>query len=136
MLLSCEPLHSWDRERSNTHAKSPRFVRKGFRHPFFLHSAASAITSPPHKAYSLGVFLIKGPRFWSRARSRLLAKAAHVSGGKICPEFAPRDSWVSPFVESCHSHANCSATASTHIIANAKTPATARSLSPSEWVRK
>src|SRR5829696_5234628 len=90
MLLSCEPLHSWDRERSNTHAKSPRFVRKGFRHPFFLHSAASAITSPPHKAYSLGVFLIKGPRFWSRARSRLLAKATHVSGGKICPEFAPQ----------------------------------------------
>src|SRR5829696_1471366 len=90
MLLSCEPLHSWDRERSNTHAKSPRFVRKGFRHPFFLHSAASAITSPPHKAYSLGVFLIKGPRFWSRARSRLLAKATHVSDGKICPEFAPQ----------------------------------------------
>src|SRR5215208_541835 len=92
MLLSCDPLHSWDRERSNTHAKSPRFVRKGFHHPFFLHSAASAITSPPHKAYSLGVFLIKGARFWSRARSRLLAKAAHVSGGKICPEFAPRRS--------------------------------------------
>src|SRR5215204_4448066 len=92
MLLSCDPQRRGDRERSSTHAMSPRFVRKGFRHPFFLHSAASAITSPPHKAYSLGVFLIEGPRFWSRARSRLLAKATHVSGGKICPGFALRRS--------------------------------------------
>src|SRR5215211_4918114 len=56
MQPSCDPLRSWDRERSNTVAMSQRFVRKGFRHPFFLHSAASAIAPPPHKAYSLGVF--------------------------------------------------------------------------------
>src|SRR5215208_202548 len=46
MQPSCEPLHSWDRGRSNTLAMSQRFVHKEFRHPFFLHSAASAITSP------------------------------------------------------------------------------------------
>src|SRR5215208_3972146 len=46
MQPSCEPLHSWDRGRSNTLAMSQRFVHKEFRRPFFLHSAASAITSP------------------------------------------------------------------------------------------
>src|SRR5215211_1499745 len=56
MQPSCDPLHSWDRERSNTLAMNQRCAHKGLRHPFFLHSAALAITSPPHEAHSLGVF--------------------------------------------------------------------------------
>src|SRR5829696_1276839 len=91
MLLSCEPLHSWDRERSNTHAKSQRFVRKGFRHPFFLHSAASAITSPPHKAYSLGVFPNKGAQVL--VTSALLAPGEGHSrvGRKNLPRIRPSE---------------------------------------------
>src|ERR671910_1011850 len=49
MQPSCDPLHSWDRERSNTAAMSQRCAHKGFRHPFFLHSAPLAITPLPTK---------------------------------------------------------------------------------------
>src|SRR5215212_144654 len=56
MLPSYDPLRRQDRGHSNTHAKSQRFVRKGFHHPFVLHSGALAITSPSHKVHSLGMF--------------------------------------------------------------------------------
>src|SRR5215208_402389 len=57
MRPSYAPLQRQDRGHSNTHAKRSRYAHKGFHHPFFLHSAALAITSPPpHKGHSLGVF--------------------------------------------------------------------------------
>src|SRR5215212_5398104 len=65
---------------------------QGVPSPFFPAQRGISDHLPlPTKGIPQGCFL-KGPRFWSRARSRLLARAAHVSGGKICPEFAPRRS--------------------------------------------
>src|SRR5215212_187817 len=65
---------------------------QGVPSPFFPAQRGISDHLPlPTKGIPQGCFL-KGPRFWSRARSRLLAKAARVSGGKICPEFAPRRS--------------------------------------------
>src|SRR5215212_7379934 len=65
---------------------------QGVPSPFFPAQRGISDHLPlPTKGIPQGCFL-KGPRFWSRARSRLLARVAHVSGGKICPEFAPRRS--------------------------------------------
>src|SRR5215208_2284824 len=60
MRPSYDPLQMQDRERSKTAAMLQRCAHKGFRHPFFLHSGALAITSPPHKAYFPGVLPNKG----------------------------------------------------------------------------
>src|SRR5215211_2026506 len=64
---------------------------QGVPSPFFPAQRGISDHLPlPTKRIPWGYSLRTGPRFLSRARSRFLAKAAHVSGAKICPEFAPR----------------------------------------------
>src|SRR5829696_9998889 len=78
MQPSCDPLRSWDRERSNTVAMSQRCAHKGFHHPFFLHSAALAITSPsPQSVFPRGISE-RGPVFATSALSALPASRSRL----------------------------------------------------------